>query len=263
MPTRGSHRYGRSAPTRQRPNDSAASDAPALEFKPLYQQVKDALLTRLVEGVWRPGMSLPSELQLAGEMNVSQGTVRKALDALAAENLLVRVQGRGTFVAEFEDSRILFRFFRLTRDDGIRQLPQATATALQSRRASSTVRERLGLAQGERVWVLERQRKIGERPLILETIVLPFRLFPGLDSLQPIPNNVYALYASRFGLTISRVTERTKAVLASERDVAALECETGAPLLQVDRVAYCLRDFPIEWRLSHYYTNGFHYLAEF
>ena len=84
--------------------ETAAGDA--IGFKPLYAQVREQLMRRLVDGVWLPGMLLPSEMELARQLNVSQGTVRKALDSMTADNLVLRRQGRGTYVAEPEESRM-------------------------------------------------------------------------------------------------------------------------------------------------------------
>jgi GntR family transcriptional regulator len=236
-------------------------DAP-LASRPLYQQVKERLLYRLIDGTWPPGMSLPSEQHLARELSVSQGTVRKALDALTAGHLLVRVQGRGTFVAEAEDHRILFRFFRLTDDNDSRQFPESSVASLHRRSADFDQRQKLRLEKGGRVWVIERTRQLASRPVVVERIVLPVALFPELDRIAPIPNNVYALYASRFGLTVGRVTEKLKAIAASQKDAALLQCGVGAPLLQVDRIAYSLNSAPVEWRVSRCLTDGFHYLSE-
>ena len=237
------------------------TEAP-LAFRPLYQQVKERLLNRLIDGTWPPGMWLPSEHQLAQEMNVSQGTIRKALDALTAEHLLVRAQGRGTFVAEAEDRRILFRFLRLTADDDSRQFPESSVASLRQRASDAGQRGKLKLDKGDRVWLIERTRELAGRPVVFEQICLPVALFPGLDQIEPIPNNVYALYASRFGLTVGRVTEKLKAILASETDVAELRCDVGTPLLQIDRIAYSLRGTPVEWRISRCLTDEFHYLSE-
>jgi GntR family transcriptional regulator len=237
------------------------TDAPPA-FRPLYQQVKERLLNRLIDGTWAPGTPLPSEQQLAQELNVSQGTIRKALDAMTAEHLLVRAQGRGTFVAEAEDRRILFRFLRLTADDGSRQFPESSAASPRQRASDAAQRRNLQLEKGERVWLIQRTRELGGRPVIFESICLPVALFPGLDQIEPIPNNVYALYASRFGLTVGRVTEKLKAILASEADAAKLNCAAGDPLLQIDRIAYSLRGTPTEWRVSHCLTDEFHYLSE-
>jgi GntR family transcriptional regulator len=231
-------------------------------FRPLYQQVKEALLSRLIDGTWRPGVLLPSEMQLAEELNVSQGTVRKALDVLSAEHLLVRAQGKGTFVAEFEDSKNLFRFFRLTPDAGSEQFPESTVRSLRLRKVDAMARHRLNLAAAAKVWVIERVRRLGGRPAINERITLPADKFPDLDRHVPIPNNVDAFYASRFGLTIGRVTERLKAVVASKQSAAVFGCATNAPLLRIDRTAYSLDRTPIEWRSSDCLTEGFHYLSK-
>jgi GntR family transcriptional regulator len=241
--------------------ETVTSEAPPA-FQPLYRQVKERLLNRLIDGTWAPGTPLPSEQQLAQELNVSQGTVRKALDALTAEHLLVRAQGRGTFVAEAEDRRILFRYFRLTADDGARQFPESAVASLRQRIANAAQRDKLQLAKSDRVWLIERTRELAGRPVIFETIALPVALFPGLDQIEPIPNNVYALYASRFGLTVGRVTEKLKAILASAEDAAELGCAEGAPLLQIDRIASSLRGTPMEWRVSRCLTDAFHYLSE-
>jgi GntR family transcriptional regulator len=82
-------------------------------FSPLYRQIKEFMIRSLEAGEWRPGDSIPSEGELAARFNVSQGTVRKAIDEMAAENLLVRRQGKGTFVASHDDPRSFFRFLRL------------------------------------------------------------------------------------------------------------------------------------------------------
>ena len=95
----------------------------SFSYKPLYVQVKDSLVRRLIDGAWQPGQLIPSEMELAREIGVSQGTIRKALDAMAADHLLVRRQGRGTYVAEPEESRILFRYFRMTPDSGEHSFP--------------------------------------------------------------------------------------------------------------------------------------------
>lgn len=238
------------------------STPPLPAFKPLYQQVRETLLGRLIDGTWPPGMLIPSEQQLARELGVSQGTTRKALDALTAEHLLVRAQGRGTFVAEHEDRRILFRFFRLTSDDGERALPEGAVSSLKQGKAGAAAARALGLPPGSPVWTIERSRRLDGRPVIVETITLPAARFPGLDGLAPLPNNVYALYASRFGLTIARVTERLKAVAATKKDAERLDCAPGAPLLGIERIAFALDGAPVELRLSRCLTDRLHYLSE-
>ena len=106
---------------------SAAPEAmpAAAAFSPLYRQIKALLRRSLQSGEWRPGEMIPSEFELAARFRVSQGTVRKAIDALADENLLVRRQGKGTFVATHAEETTRFRFLRLTPDAGEAGLPRA------------------------------------------------------------------------------------------------------------------------------------------
>src|SRR5512145_227755 len=99
--------------------DQAAAATPA--FSPLYQQIKGLILQSLEAGDWKPGESIPSEMDLAARFRVSQGTVRKAIDELAAENLVVRRQGKGTFVATHSEQHVRYRFLRLMPDQGDRQ----------------------------------------------------------------------------------------------------------------------------------------------
>src|SRR4029077_13524263 len=89
-------------------------------FRPLYEQIKILLTQSLVAGEWKPGESIPSEMELAARFRVSQGTVRKAIDELAAENLVVRRQGKGTFVATHAEQHVRYRFLKLMPDSGDR-----------------------------------------------------------------------------------------------------------------------------------------------
>ena len=82
-------------------------------FSPLYQQIKDLILQSLQTGEWKPGEAIPSEMDLAARYRVSQGTVRKAIDELSADNLLVRRQGKGTFVATHAEQQVQYRFLKL------------------------------------------------------------------------------------------------------------------------------------------------------
>src|SRR5438045_4250099 len=92
------------------------TDAPA--FSPLYQQIKALIVKSLEAAEWRPGEAIPSEMELAARFKVSQGTVSKAIDELATENLLVRRQGKGTYVATHAVQKVQYRFLRLAPVDG-------------------------------------------------------------------------------------------------------------------------------------------------
>jgi GntR family transcriptional regulator len=227
------------------------SDLAALPgFRPLYRQVRDLLVDRLVAGFWKPGDLLPSEFQLAGELGVSQGTVRKALDEMTAENLLVRRQGRGTYVAEHDQEHALFHFFKLTDPGGEALVPESRVLRRSGGPAKAAEAERLEIARGDPVFRIVRLRSHAGRPAIHERIVLPAALFPGLDARRELPNTLYTLYARDYGITIARAEERLCAVAAGAEVAKHLDIEEGAPLLAIDRVALALDRRPVEWRLS-------------
>jgi GntR family transcriptional regulator len=230
-------------------------------FRPLYRQVYDTFLRRLADGVWHPGQALPSEAQLAIEVGVSQGTVRKALDALSAASLLIRRQGRGTFVAEHGDPRSVFRFFKLRSDIEGAGIPCSRVIAIAEVAASVDERDRLAIVRSARVVRIERVRSVDDKLCVVETIAVPLALFPGLATIA-LPNTLYSLYAMRFGITVAGAKETLKAISLPAREAALLEAPVSTPALEIDRVAHDLEDRLVEWRLSLCLTNGLHYLSE-
>lgn len=232
-----------------------------LGFRPLYQQVRDMFVQRLVEGQWLPGQALPSEMELASEIGVSQGTVRKALDALAAENLVVRRQGRGTFVAEHDEARILFQFFKIIPDNGKPTFPESHVVGISRGTATADERRHLKLSQRADVIRVKRVRSLAGKPVISELVVLPAALFPGIDRTD-VPNNLYGLYATQYGITVANARERMKAVALGREDAELLGVAAGSPALLIDRLAFALDGAPVEWRVSNCLTDEFHYLSD-
>jgi GntR family transcriptional regulator len=239
----------------------AASERAALGFRPLYRQVKDVLVRRIADGVWAAGGALPSEPDIAADLGVSHGTVRKALDELAAENLVVRRQGKGTYVARHDEERILFQFFKLIPDAGGRRFPDSRILGVEVREADADATRILNLRKGARVVAIERVRMLADTVCIYERIVLPKALFPGIEK-RDLPNNLYELYRAEFAVTIARATERLKAVSASRREAKHLDVAVGAPLLAVDRTALAIDGAPVEWRVSLCRTDAVHYLSD-
>lgn len=230
--------------------------------QPLYAQVKALMMQRLIAGQWRPGEMLPSEFQLADLFGVSQGTVRKALDALAADNVVVRRQGRGTFVAEHNHHRALFHFFHLVGPEGERRLPESRLLSVRKGLAGRTEAGRLGLGRGAPVIRIRRVRSLDGRPAIAETITVPQGLFPDLADIREVPNTLYDFYERRYGVTIARAVERLAAIAAGERDAKLLDVAPGMPLLEIDRTALALDGAPAEWRVSRCLTDRHQYLVE-
>ena len=147
------------------------------DARPLYEQVRELLFGRIQDGTWTPGMALPNEFQLADELGVSQGTVRKALGTLTADKLLVRRQGRGTFVATHTPADVLFRFFQFYDRDGNRVLPESRERRTRSGKAKVVEARQLDIARSDRVIRHSRIRTVEDEPIIIELIVFPQALF--------------------------------------------------------------------------------------
>ncbi len=228
-------------------------------YRPLYRQVYDVLVRRVAKGDWKAGDSLPSEQALARDLGVSQGTVRKVLDALTAEKLLERRQGKGTFIAENTQERALFRFFRLARPGGERVIPASGGERVSVRASRAADQAKLDLAKGDRVVEIARTRRIGEADAIREIIVIPAALFPNIARHAPLPNTLYSLYQTAYGVNITAAREEIFADTANAEDVAVLGVAPGAPVLCVDRVAVSLEDKKVEWRSSRVASSNLVY----
>ena len=251
------------AETVARQRGEGEEDASTPNFRPLYAQVKDLLIQRLVRGDWGPGDPLPTETTLAREFKVSHGTVRKALDKLAADNMVVRQQGRGTFVVSHTPQRALFHFFHLVGNDGRRQLPDARLLSCTREAASETEQAKLGLEPGASVIRIHRIRHLNGDPSIAEWIVVSADTFPGLgeDSEETLPNALYQLYEDKYGIIIFQAVERLSAANADAYEAELLGVAEGTALLEIDRVAVSLGRKPVEWRLSRCNTENHHYLS--
>ncbi len=233
----------------------------APSFRPLYMQMKDMLIARLVSHDWPPGTLLPSEMALAKEYGVSQGTIRKALDAMAAERLVVRHQGRGTEVARHTSERALFQFWHIYGDDGDRRLP--TSRVLDSGRGRADAEEAaaLDIRRGEAVVRIARVRDLGGRPTLLERITVPAERFPGIEQHGVnLPNAIYEFYQREYNVTVHRADEELRAVAATREDAEHLNIAEGSPLLEIRRKAMDLGNRPVELRVSHCLTTHHHYV---
>jgi GntR family transcriptional regulator len=233
-------------------------------FRPLYEQIKILLTQSLVSGEWKPGEAIPSELELAARYKVSQGTVRKAIDELASEHILVRRQGKGTFVATHHEASHQFRFLRVMPDSGGKIELESTLVDLRRQKASPEIARSLAIRSGAAVHVIRRVLAFAGRPRVLDEIVLAASQFPNLSAarLQEYHVSMYPFYESVYHVRMIRAEERLRAVRADEFAASWLRVEAGRPLLCVDRIAFTYGDKPVEWRRGLCLTEGFSYFNE-
>nr|WP_229418763.1 GntR family transcriptional regulator [Pseudoduganella flava] len=248
------------APAAQ-PPQSAVQPNVAPTFSPLYQQIKALITQSLQSGEWKPGEMIPSEVELANRYKVSQGTVRKAIDELAAENLVMRRQGKGTFVSTHHEARAHIRFLRLRPDEGQPHYPESRFLEVKRLRAPADVARLLDLKSGDATVYIKRVQSFDGVPTIVEELWLPGLLFKGLtaERLSEYKGPMYGLFESEFGTRMIRADEKVRAVLAGEEDAALLHVAPGTPLLSAERVSFTYGDKPVELRRGLYLTTRHHY----
>jgi GntR family transcriptional regulator len=238
--------------------------AGSLTFNPLYKEVKIRLTRGLAAGEWKAGEAIPSEARLAERFDVSIGTIRKAIDELVAERILLRQQGRGTFVATHTEDRTLFYFFHIVGKDGARELPVTELLSFRKARASAAEEERLALDRGAAVFRIQNALKLGGKPVVFDEITIPAALFTDLDEsvFGARGGTIYGLYQSRYGINVLRISERLAAGHACARAAAVLGITADTPALSIKRVAYTYGDVPVEYRVSWVNTDRHEYLSD-
>ncbi len=260
-------------PTINNQSDSAVSQGTAFgnstlsaspTFSPLYQQIKALITQSLQSGEWKPGELIPSEMELANRFKVSQGTVRKAIDELSSENLVVRRQGKGTFVATHHEALSQFRFLRLVPNEGAPSYPENKIIEVRRQRAPIDVARLLEIKSGDSVVFIRRVQSFSGVPTILDELWLPGIIFKGLtaERLTEYKGPMYGLFESEFGTRMIRASEAIRAVCADELTAQILNVSLGTPLLNVERVSFTYGDKPVELRRGLYLTSAHHYRNE-
>lgn len=230
----------------------------------LYRDIKSQLIADIESGVVPPGGALPNESELARRFEVSIGTIRRAVDELVADHILVRQQGRGTFVGKLDRDRFMFQFFKIEGRDGRREFPQLRLHAFARARASAEEARMLGIAAGTAVFCIDNILSLQGRPVIHDHIVIDARSFAGLsaESFAGRDGTIYELYQSGFGITIVGADERVRAEAVDAPSAALLGLPAGTPVLRIERVARTFDHKPAEFRISTVDSRDFDYVSQ-
>ncbi|MFZ9642333.1 MAG: GntR family transcriptional regulator [Candidatus Methylopumilus sp.] len=235
-----------------------------LLYQPLYEQIKRMLTQSLIDGEWKAGEMIPSEMELAARFKVSQGTVRKAIDELVSENILMRRQGKGTFVHTHNEEGMKLRFLRLTGEDGKKAFPKNELLSCTRGKANAKIAKKLNLKTGASIIEIKRLLGFEGRPLIFDHIIVPSAEFAGLGAkqIEAYKGSLYRMYEQEYDIRMVRAEEDIRAVGAEAEAAQALNLAQGAPLLRIERVAFTYGDRPLEWRLGLCLTDSYHYRNE-
>jgi len=232
--------------------------------KPLYKIVETHLREKIEAGEWVPGDLIPSEPQLSKLLDVSIGTVRKAIDQLEQENLLFRHQGKGTYVSRIDFDRSLFRFF--TYGTGTGESARIRKVTPKRARISGTeeICRHLEAPVGTPLIYIER---LGldedDQPVLLEKCWWLADVVEGLeDEDLHIPDLFYALIEEKFNVHIVRAEETLTADIADVETAKMLNIIPGGPLVVLLRSTHANNDKIIEYRVTRGRPDRFSYKTE-
>lgn len=247
------------------PSQSTGTSFPGVPLAiPLYRAVKRQLMDALAGGEWKPADAIPAERRLAERYGVSIGTVRRAIDELVAENMLIRQQGRGTFVASHNRDRLLFYFFHVVPQGGAKEYPVVRLLGFAKAKADKVAAETLSIAIGDPLFRIRNLLSLSDDPVIVDDITVSATRFPGMTerAFRNRSSTVYNLYQEMFGISVVRTIERLRATIVDHEIAPLLNVPAGAPLLQIRRVALTYGDVPVELRISHVNTAHHEYWSE-
>ncbi|KCV65722.1 UbiC transcription regulator-associated domain protein [Bordetella bronchiseptica 99-R-0433] len=219
---------------------------------PLYRMIKEELIRFVQKKGIKSGMALPGDNELASQFGVSVGTVRRAIAELVSERIVIRQQGRGTFLAPYDTSRMLNSFWHIERRDGVVDVPLVSTHGFSQAQATEEVAQKLALQPGDPVFVIRNSMTMQGTPVLLDTIYVPVRTFEGLtrEKLSARDATIYDFYREQYGINIVKTIDRVSATVADKDSAKRLGCKLGAPMLRILRVAYSFGDTPIEYRCS-------------
>jgi GntR family transcriptional regulator len=203
----------------------------------LYAQTADALRKRIGEG-WQVGDRIPAEPKLCEEFGVSSITMRRAVGTLVAEGLLVRLQGKGTFVSadhaivqgppdltSFTQDMVTRGWGSTSRVVGITIGPGSADTSL-----------RLGVSAGAALTRIERVRLADGLPIAIQIAYLPSIAFPSLERFDFGRDSLYDVLRIHYGVKASAATETYRASTATAPEASMLEVEPGSPVFRAKRL---------------------------
>ncbi len=200
---------------------------------------------------------------MAAAFGVSIGTLRHAVDELVAEHILIRRQGRGTYVATHNADRSCSSSSTSNAVTAGAMCRASSCLAFERVRLDDDAALALTARPGDAAIQIDNRLSLQGRAVVHDRLTLPAVLFKGLTEkrVRDRTSTIYHLYQTEFGITVLRTQERLRAVAADRTAARVLGVAPGTPMLQVRRTALTFNDKPVEYRVStihsayHEYVN--------
>ena len=230
---------------------------------PLYIQIAERLIAQIESGGLSPGEQLPPERDLSEQIGVTRMTLRRALQVLESQGLIVRKHGVGTFIAEPKIDRqmeIVFRFTSGIQNRGL--TPGAEIISIEEILAEPVLAKDLGLPVSSPVYSILRLRSINQEPVMLESYKIPVQRFPGLDRYDLEKRSIYEIMEIEYGVPITRARQSFEPVIAIEFEANLLKINIGEALMLEKRLSYDSNNLPVEYGNDRYRGDRFRFVTE-
>ncbi len=235
-----------------------AADWSAAAKAPIYVQLANTLRQRITAGEIVTGDALPSERDLCDILGASRVTVRRAIETLIGEGLIVRKQGSGTYVAPRIEAPGSY-LSSFTEDAKARGEATGTIWMMKSFAVASLEEARvLELAEGARIARLGRVRLAGGEPLAIENAIVPAQFLPDIDALG---DSLYAALALG-GHRPVHGTQKIRASLATSTEAGLLSMTENAEILRIERLTRLADGRPVEFTRSAYRGDRYDFVSE-
>lgn len=240
--------------------ESRSSQLIPLSPVPLYNQLKEVLRNRILDGSYPPLSRMPSESELGNLFLVSRITVRQALGDLQKEGLIFKIHGKGTFVAKPKAFQNVSRLQGLA--ESMSQMGYEVINRLRSFkfiRANSVVAARLQLAEGSKVAEIKRVRLINREPVSLEITYLPQHLGEQLEKADLVTRDIFLILENDCGIALGHADLAIDAILAESDLTRALKVEEGSPIMRIERLTHSADGAPLDFEYLYYRGDAFQY----
>ena len=207
---------------------------------PIHAQIQTWMVDQIESGAWPTRFKLKAEVDLAQDLSVSRGTIRKAIGELIADGLLMQIHGRGTFVApHVVEQPLADRLVTFSEDlisKGIAFETQVLEQAVIA--AKGKVANRLNLVTGERAFYLKRVRLVGGDQVVVLHNYVVYAMCPAIEKSNFTAERLFQVLEETYQLKLLRGERTFQAQAASAEVAGLLKMAEGEPVMHVEQLTY-------------------------
>lgn len=228
---------------------------------PKYQQISDWMRENIISGDWSENEQLPSETRLADQLNVSRGTVRKAIEELIDEGLLVRVHGKGTYVKTklILEQNPVGRIAGFSRDLISRGIPYSTQVLLSEVIIPPPkISQKLSLKPHEKIFHMHRLRYVHDKPVLMIENHIDYKRCLGIENIDFSKKQLYVTLENTYNFNFDWARRTYRAQVSDKRIAELLSIEVGSPIMYLEELYHLVGDIPAEYTKSWINGDLFH-----